>query len=118
MWSRDVIFPYLSLQLSEIGRYTSAMATAATYSPVRSAIILTLGFLLPLLASLYYDRLSAAFATSPLSGTSSSAPRVYNTDTQNASILAQHKSVGFLFFEKSYKYCANSNAGRCFTDVP
>lgn len=101
MWSRNVVFLYLSLQLSEIERYTSVMATAATYNPVRSAIILTLGFLLPLLASLYYDRLSAAFATSPFFSTSSATPRVYNTETQNASILSQQQSVGSLCFEKA-----------------
>jgi hypothetical protein len=96
MESRRAIIPYLSLQFSESGRYISAMATAATYSPVRSAIILTLSFLLPLLASLYYDRVSAVFATSRFSGTSSSTPRVYNAENQNSPILAQQQSVGFI----------------------
>lgn len=94
MLSRDVIFPYLSLQFSESGRYVTAMATAATYSPVRSAIILTLGFLLPLLVTFYYDRVSAVFATSRFSGTSSYTPRAFNTESQNSSILAQQQSVG------------------------
>jgi len=94
MLSRDVIFPYLSLQFSESGRYGTAMATAATYSPVRSAIILTLGFLLPLLVTFYYDRVSAVFATSRFSGTSSYTPRAFNTESQNSSILAQQQSVG------------------------
>jgi hypothetical protein len=94
MLSRDVIFPYLSLQFSESGRYVTAMATAATYSPVRSAIVLTLGFLLPLLVTFYYDRVSAVFATSRFSGTSSYTPRAFNTESQNSSILAQQQSVG------------------------
>lgn len=94
MLSCHEIFPYLSLQVSESGRFISAMATAATYSPVRSAIILILSFLLPLLASFYYDRVSAVFATSRISGTSSAVPRVYNTENQSSPILAQQQSVG------------------------
>lgn len=70
------------------------MATAATYSPVRSAIILTLGFLLPLLVTSYYNRVSAVFATSRFSGTSAYTPRAFDTESQNSSILAQQQSVG------------------------
>lgn len=77
------------------------MATAATYSPVRSAIILTLSFLLSLLASFYYDRLSTVLATSRFSGTSSAAPRVYNTQNQSSPILAQQQSVGSKLLERA-----------------
>ena len=102
MLSRDVLFPYLSLQFSESGGYVTAMATAATYSPVRSAIILTLGFLLPLLVTFYYDRVSAVFATSRFSGTSSYTPRAFNTESQNSSILAQQQSVGAIVLKRGY----------------
>jgi len=115
-----VIFPYLSSQFSESGRYISAMATAATYSPVRSAFILTLGFLLPLLASLYYDRLSAVFATSRFSGTSFSTPRIYNTETQNSSILAQQQSVGLVLLKQtivSVLIRFQEDASRMFHDL-
>ena len=86
----------LSLHLTGSGSYISAMTTPATYSPVRSAVILTLSFLLPLLASLYYDRLSGALATARFPGTSSATPHVYNAVTQNTSILAQQQSVSYI----------------------
>ena len=99
MEPRHVISPYLSLQFSESGRYVTAMATAATYSPVRSAIILTLGFLLPLLVTFYYHRVSAVFAISQFSGKSAYTPRAFNTESQNSSILAQQQSVGAIILE-------------------
>ena len=77
------------------------MASTATYSPVRSAIILTLGFLLPLLVTFYYDRLSAAFTTSRFSGISSFTPRVYDPESQNTSILAQQHSVGSILLKQA-----------------
>lgn len=78
------------------------MATAATYSPVRSAIILALGFLLPLLVTFYYDRLSAAFTTSRFASTSPYTPRVFNTESQNSSILARQQSVGAIVLKRGY----------------
>ena len=70
-----------------------AMTKAGTYSPVRSAIVLTLSFMLPLLASLYSDRLSAGFAAFRLSGTGPVAPRLHDAAIQGTPILAQQKNV-------------------------
>ena len=78
------------------------MATAATYSPVRSAIILTLGFLLPLLVTFYYNRLCTAFATSRFSSMRPYTPRVSNTEFQNVSILAQQQNVGSILLSELY----------------
>jgi hypothetical protein len=70
------------------------MSTSA-YNPVRSAIILTIAFLLPLLLSVYSDRLTSVYASlwSP-SANSAAAIRYHdNTTIQTESILAQQQTV-------------------------
>jgi hypothetical protein len=72
-----------------------AMATTAAYSPVRSAVILTLSFLLPLLASLYSDGIYSFLAASRPSSTSH-APlsNAHNYTIEESPILARQQSVG------------------------
>jgi hypothetical protein len=64
------------------------------YNPVRSAIILTISFLLPLILSFYSDRLTSVYASlwSP-SANSAAANRFNNTTIQSDSALAQQQSV-------------------------
>ena len=71
------------------------MATTAAYSPARSAIILTLSFILPLLASLNSDRMYAFLAASRFSSASyTPLSNAYNHTVEQSSILARQQSVG------------------------
>jgi hypothetical protein len=71
-----------------------AMSTSS-YNPVRSAIILTIAFLLPLLLSFYSDRLSNVYASLWSPSVNSVAANRYNDNAtiQIDSILAQQQTV-------------------------
>ena len=71
-----------------------AMATPS-YNPVRSAIILTIAFLLPLLVSFYSDRLSNIYASLWSPNVNSAAANRHNGSTaiQIDSILVQQQTV-------------------------
>ena len=68
--------------------------SARPYNPLRSAIILAIAFLLPLLLSVYSDRLTDFYASlwSP-SANSAAAIRYNDTTIQADSILAQQQTV-------------------------
>jgi hypothetical protein len=78
---------------SAIRTHVEVMSTSS-YSPVRSAIILTISFLLPLLLSLYSDRLTNVYTSLWSPGANFAATNWYNdTTTQSDSILAQQHTV-------------------------
>ena len=69
--------------------------SARPYNPVRSAVILTIAFLLPLLLTLYSDRLTNVYSSLWSQSANSAAAKSYNNATiQSDTILAQQQTVG------------------------
>jgi hypothetical protein len=77
------------------------MSTTTNSSTVRSAIILTLSFILPLLASLYSDRIYAIVRASRLSSTSyAPLSGAYNATSHETPILAQQQNVSSILVQR------------------
>lgn len=100
---------------SAVHTQVEVMSTSS-YNPVRSAIILTLAFLLPLLLSFYSDRLTNVYTSlwSP-SANSVTANQYNHTTTQTDSILAQRQTVRSPFRTPIALTAGNANTalGRC-----
>jgi hypothetical protein len=69
--------------------------STSSYNPVRSAIILTIAFLLPLLLSVYSDRLTNVYSSFWSPGVNSAGVKRYNDNTtiQSDSSLARQQTV-------------------------
>jgi hypothetical protein len=100
---------------SAVHTQVEVMSTSS-YNPVRSAIILTLAFLLPLLLSFYSDRLTNVYTSLWSPSANSVAANQYNhTTTQTDSILAQQQTVRSPFRTPITLTAGNANTalGRC-----
>ena len=100
---------------SAVHTQVEVMSTSS-YNSVRSAIILTLAFLLPLLLSFYSDWLTNVYTSLWSPSANSVAANQYNhTTTQTDSILAQQQTVRSPFRTPITLTAGNANTalGRC-----